>query len=108
MTSISLDISGKISPDIVAIYRDVWLVANSLGAPFLVVGAAARDLVLHYGYGARITRALTANLFEHRKIVFVTDSKNACYDLSVALLRQNAAEKTPALVLGEWLLPQRQ
>jgi predicted nucleotidyltransferase len=52
-----MDISGKISPEFVAVYRTVSVAAEALGIPYVVVGAAARDLVLHYGYGARITRA---------------------------------------------------
>ena len=52
-----MDISGKIESRQVAVYRDVSSVAEDLGIPFVVVGAAARDLVLHYGYGARIVRA---------------------------------------------------
>ncbi len=52
-----MDISGKISPKMVAVYHGVSVAAGTLGIPFVVVGAAARDLVLHYGYGARIVRA---------------------------------------------------
>lgn len=52
-----MDISGKIDANQVKVYRDVSNAANALNLPFVVVGAAARDLVLHYGYGARVVRA---------------------------------------------------
>ena len=52
-----MDISGKIEANQVAVYRDVSNAAEALDIPFVVVGAAARDLVLHYGYGAKIVRA---------------------------------------------------
>jgi predicted nucleotidyltransferase len=39
----------------------IWLLINQvtveMGIEYLVVGATARDLVMHYGYGARIQRA---------------------------------------------------
>ena len=41
----------------IAVYRDVADAARKLNLAFMVVGAAARDLVLHYGYGAAIRRA---------------------------------------------------
>ena len=52
-----MDISGKLSPKMVGVYRSVSVAAGALGIPFVVVGAAARDLVLHHGYGARVVRA---------------------------------------------------
>jgi predicted nucleotidyltransferase len=51
------DISGKISPELVEVCRCVSVAAKALGVPYVVVGAAARDLVLHYGYGAPVVRA---------------------------------------------------
>ena len=52
-----MDLSGKISSDIVQIYRVVSSVAAELGIPFFVVGATARDIVLELGYGIKPSRA---------------------------------------------------
>ncbi len=57
MTSTLLNIAGKIDPQTVAIFETVNRVIAELGIPYVVVGATARDLVLHYGHGARIQRA---------------------------------------------------
>ncbi|OMH39407.1 nucleotidyl transferase AbiEii/AbiGii toxin family protein [Motiliproteus sp. MSK22-1] len=57
MNSTLLNISGKIDSSTIAIYDTVSTIANQLAIPFVVVGASARDLVLHYGYGASIQRA---------------------------------------------------
>lgn len=59
MTNTSLNISGKIDPQTVAVYHDVSVAAKQLEIPIVVVGASARDLVLHYGHGAHIQRATT-------------------------------------------------
>ena len=53
----TLDLSGKIDPKSVAIYGAIDKAARELVIPYVVVGASARDLILHYGYGARVTRA---------------------------------------------------
>jgi predicted nucleotidyltransferase len=57
MTSMLLDLSGKLPPDIVETLRMVINPADALGIPTLVVGAAARDLVLEYHYGLGSQRA---------------------------------------------------
>lgn len=57
MNAIALNSSGKIDPGSLAIYATVTAASASLDLPMLIVGAAARDLALHYGYGARIKRA---------------------------------------------------
>lgn len=57
MSNTLLNISGKIPSDAVYVYHSVNEVARQLGIPFVVVGASARDIVLHYGYGAPIQRA---------------------------------------------------
>lgn len=57
MTSALLNISGKIDPDTVTILGTVSHVLNDLQVPYVVVGATARDLVLHYGHGTPIQRA---------------------------------------------------
>ena len=57
MTSTSLDISGKIDPRISEVFDSVNGVLTELKMPYIVVGATARDLVLHHGHGAEIRRA---------------------------------------------------
>jgi len=57
MTNTLLNIAGKIDPDTVQVYGAVKEAAESLNIPFVVVGASARDLVLHYFHGAKIQRA---------------------------------------------------
>lgn len=57
MSDSSLNISGKIDSGTVALYEEVSNAAKQLDIPFVVVGASARDIVLHYGYGAPIQRA---------------------------------------------------
>lgn len=57
MSSTLLNISGKIDAKAVALYQCVCEATTELAIPFVVVGASARDIVLHYGYGARIYRA---------------------------------------------------
>lgn len=52
-----LDISGKIDEQSLAVYEAIDDAAKELGIPYIVVGASARDLVLHYGFNARIKRA---------------------------------------------------
>lgn len=38
-------------------YRSVHACAEALGIPYLIVGASARDLVMHHAFGAAIKRA---------------------------------------------------
>lgn len=57
MMSTSLDISGKIDPRFVEVFSLVSNVLTELNVPYIVVGATARDLVLHHGHGAEIRRA---------------------------------------------------
>lgn len=51
-----LNIAGKIDQGTLSIYRAVNDAALNIGVPFVVVGATARDLVMHYGYGAPLER----------------------------------------------------
>jgi predicted nucleotidyltransferase len=53
----SIDISGKISGDLLAVLEGISMVSDSLQIPFFVVGATARDIILHYGFGLEIKRA---------------------------------------------------
>ena len=52
-----LDISGKIDQQTVAIYELIASVAEAKNIKFFVVGATARDLVLHHGFGIEVRRA---------------------------------------------------
>lgn len=56
MTDISLNITGKIDSEMVAILGAVNTLAAELAMNYVVVGATARDMVLHHGYGAKIQR----------------------------------------------------
>jgi len=53
----TLNLSGKIDSKSIKIYSAIDKVARELEIPYVVVGASARDLVLHYGHGARVRRA---------------------------------------------------
>jgi len=57
MSNSLLNISGKVDSASVALYKSVSDAANDLEIPFVVVGASARDIVLHYGHNAPIQRA---------------------------------------------------
>ncbi len=57
MKNTLLNISGKIDDNTVQLYKAVATLSNELNIPFVVIGASARDIVLHHGYGARIQRA---------------------------------------------------
>lgn len=59
MTKSSLDLSGKIDALTAELYEAIDKITSELEIQYLVVGATARDLVLHYGFGARIKRATT-------------------------------------------------
>jgi len=57
MTRKLLDLSGKIDPTTIEFYETIATVAASLNIPFFVVGAAARDMILEYGFGVTPRRA---------------------------------------------------
>jgi len=52
-----LNISGKLDPFTVAIYEQIAAVAESHGIQFFIIGATARDLILHHGFGIEARRA---------------------------------------------------
>jgi len=56
-----LNISGKIDQNTIESLGIVDEVAKKIGTPYLVVGATARDMLMHFGYGAAVQRA-TADL----------------------------------------------
>jgi len=51
MASILFNLSGKIEKPVVDTLQILKKVADSLGIPFFVIGAFARDLILKHGYG---------------------------------------------------------
>lgn len=53
----SLDLSREINQATIDVYALLNEIANKLNISYVVVGATARDLVLHHGYGAPIRRA---------------------------------------------------
>jgi predicted nucleotidyltransferase len=57
MTAPLLNISAKIDPALANLCAIVAECATQLQIPYLVVGASARDIVLHHGYGAKVQRA---------------------------------------------------
>ena len=57
MTAPLLNISAKIDPTLANLCAIVAECATQLQTPYLVVGASARDMVLHHGYGAKVQRA---------------------------------------------------
>ncbi|MCU7854288.1 MAG: nucleotidyl transferase AbiEii/AbiGii toxin family protein, partial [Candidatus Thiodiazotropha sp. (ex Lucinoma borealis)] len=57
MTSTLLDITNKVDPNTLAVLQSVADAAQRLAIPLFVIGATARDLVLHHYYGATISRA---------------------------------------------------
>jgi len=57
MTNISHDISKTIDPITVEILEIVNRAANELSVPYFLVGAKARDILLHHVLGANVQRA---------------------------------------------------
>lgn len=53
----TLNLSGRIEPVTANVLRTFDQVAQSLSLHYLLVGATARDMVLHLGYGIRLERA---------------------------------------------------
>lgn len=91
MKSASLNIAGKIDPRIVTVLDAVSQAAAELEMPYVVVGATARDLVLHYGHGARIQRAT-------RDVDFAIEVPNwAAFNALKDYLCQRGFETTAAL-----------
>lgn len=56
MTSILYNFSGKINPILVSILRIIQQETAARGMLYFVVGATARDLLLHHGHGLPIRR----------------------------------------------------
>jgi predicted nucleotidyltransferase len=56
MSDILLDISRKIEPPKAEVLAAIDRAASKCGIPFFIVGGAARDFILQYGYGVRTQR----------------------------------------------------
>lgn len=56
MKSTSLNVVGKLPRGLVDLYQKINAHTEALGIPYLVIGATARDIILHHGYGAAIER----------------------------------------------------
>jgi len=52
-----LNLTGQLDAETVNTLSDVNDVATQLNIPYIIVGATARDLILHHGYGAAVQRA---------------------------------------------------
>ena len=52
-----LNISGKLDPLTVAIYEQIASIAKLQEIQFFIIGATARDLILHHGFGIEARRA---------------------------------------------------
>lgn len=60
MSNKLIDLSGKIrDPNAIDAFRGVHKCAQALGIPYLIVGASARDLVMHHAFGVTIQRQTT-------------------------------------------------
>jgi len=59
MKPLWLNISRKIDPALVELCSSIAKCTSKLQIPYLIIGASARDLVMHYGYGAAVQRATT-------------------------------------------------
>ncbi len=57
MSANLLDLSGKIDALTIAIFDAIVTIALANDIRFFLVGATARDLILHYGYGVAVGRA---------------------------------------------------
>jgi hypothetical protein len=49
-----LNLTGQLDAETVNTLSDVNDVATQLNIPYIIVGATARDLILHHGYGAAV------------------------------------------------------
>lgn len=52
-----LNLTRQLDSDTISTLSDVNDIATQLKIPYIIVGATARDLILHHGYGADVQRA---------------------------------------------------
>ncbi|MCX2525196.1 hypothetical protein [Larsenimonas rhizosphaerae] len=57
MITTSLRLKKSIDPETQAILRDAHTACSTRGVEFVLIGAKARDLILHHVYGAPVQRA---------------------------------------------------
>ena len=91
MTTPLLNISAKIDPALANLCAIVAEWAMQLQIPYLIVGASARDMVLHHGYGAKVQRA-TADI----DFALQVPSWDAFATLRKELIRNNFSETNTA------------
>lgn len=85
-----LDLSGKIDPISVALFAAVSKAADSLGLPFFVVGATARDMIFELGHGLPSKRATLDRDFAVRVSSWYEFEKLKKSLLSSALFRETS------------------
>jgi predicted nucleotidyltransferase len=76
MNSISINISGRIDPERIAVLRGIKDVADELGIRFFVVGAFARDVIfehIHRIPAPRITEDIDPVRQPWRRVCFLSD-----------------------------------
>ncbi|MFK3864655.1 hypothetical protein [Pseudoalteromonas rhizosphaerae] len=56
MQNTSLNVASKLPRGLVELYLLINAQADALAVPYLVIGATARDIILHHGFGAVIER----------------------------------------------------
>lgn len=56
MQNTSLNVASKLPRGLVELYRLINAQADALAISYLVIGATARDIILHHGFGAAIER----------------------------------------------------
>jgi predicted nucleotidyltransferase len=56
MKTKSLNVVAKLPQGLVELYQIISRHTDELSIPYLVVGATARDIILHHGFGAAIER----------------------------------------------------
>ncbi|UAA39282.1 nucleotidyl transferase AbiEii/AbiGii toxin family protein [Paraneptunicella aestuarii] len=56
MKTTSLNVTGKLLKGMVELYQIIDAHAKALNIPYLVIGATARDIILHHGFKADIER----------------------------------------------------
>lgn len=59
MNNILLDISGKINASYIDAITEIKNISDSIGIPFFIVGASARDFILEHFYGIKVPRMTT-------------------------------------------------
>ena len=56
MKNILIDISGKLDNSYIDVIKEIKKIADSLGIPFFIIGALARDIIMEYFYKIKAPR----------------------------------------------------